>query len=435
MPTAAILLPVQGLSLIYWWVAGSYLGVDVYSSRSFPAADGWCESASEGLGSHCWGDYYYVIFLLFSQPNPWLEYANSYPAAALVPFLTTNLLGSLTGSTHAGLLIYLGSMTLLISWGVWVGTRGISLEPRIILIATITFFSPPLIHAFDRGNNVGFIIPLLVWLFSALIRRSQNQGVLAIVLLTVIKPHFAVLLFLYLIRGEFKTFAKGALLGGIIHVFAFLVVAGHKFPVNIYDWFSRFINHQDSTSVANGWPQNISFTQGLYSFATLIPSEFRSESFLRDIEGQQGLIGPVVLFTIICFLTVYRRALTDVQVAIILTSLVAMTSNTSWYYYAIFSIPALLAVTQMSKNATASMSKAKILDNLASKKIDYILWVALVLTLIQLPMYELASDKSIIVTTANLVGGFWIIAYSLIFGFLIGRQNSNKVRKPRNQSE
>jgi hypothetical protein len=112
-----------------------------------------------------------------------------------------------------------------------------------------------------------------------------------------------------------------------------------------------------------------------------------------------------------------------------------MTSNTSWYYYAIFSIPALLAVTQMSKNATASMSKAKILDNLASKKIDYILWVALVLTLIQLPMYELASDKSIIVTTANLVGGFWIIAYSLIFGFLIRRQNSNKVRKPRNQSE
>ena len=434
MPTAAVLLPIQGISLLFWWIAGSYLDLDAYSSRSFPSADGWCEASSEGLGSHCWGDYYYVIFLL-SQPNPWLEYANPYPAAALVPFLTTNILGSVTGAAHAGLLIYLASMTLLIGWGVWVGTKGISLESRIILLATITLFSPPLIHALDRGNNVGFIIPLLVWFFSALIRRSSNQGVLAIVLLTVIKPHFAVLLFLYLLRGEFKTFAKGALLGGTIHVSAFLVVAGHRFPMNIYDWFSRFISYQDYTSVANGWPQNISFAQGLYSFATLIPSQFQSESFLKDLEGQQGLIGPLVLLSILCLITFYRRALTDVQVAIILTSLVAMTSNTSWYYYAIFSIPALLALTQMSNNVTTITSKANILDNLTSKKIDYILWVALVLTLIQLPMYELASDKSLIVTTANLVGGFWIITYTLIFGFLIGGKTTNKSKSQESESK
>jgi hypothetical protein len=419
MPTVAVLLPIQGISLLYWWIAGSYLGLNVYSSRSFPAADGWCEAASEGLGSHCWGDYYYVIFLLFSQPNPWLEYANAYPAAALIPFMVTHLLGSITGFAQAGLLIYLGSMTLLIGLGVWVGTKGISMESRIILFSTITFLSPPLIHALDRGNNVGFIIPLLVWFFSALTRLSPNQGVLAVVLLTVIKPHFAVLLFLYLIRGELRTFTKGALLGVTIHVLAFLIVAGNRFPVNIYDWFSRFISYQDYTSVANGWPQNISFAQGLYSFATLVPSQFKNESDLQDLEGPQGLIGPLVLLSILCLITAYRRVLTDVQVGILLTSLVAMTSSTSWYYYAIFSIPALLALTQMSKNVTSSTSRAKKDENLTSKKINFILWVVLVLTLIQLPMYQLASDKSIIVTTANLVGGFWIIAYALIFSVLI----------------
>jgi hypothetical protein len=435
MPTAAVLLPIQGISILYWWIAGSYLGLDTYSSRSFPSVDGWCEASSEGLGSHCWGDYYYVIFLLFSQPNPWLEYANPYPAAALIPFLTTNLLGSVIGAAHAGLLIYLGSMTLLIGWGVWVGTKGMSMESRITLFSTVTFFSPPLIHALDRGNNVGFIIPLLVWFFSSLIRHSSNQGVLSIVLLTVIKPHFAVLLFLYLLRGEFKTFAKGALLGGFIHVLAFLVVAGHRFPINIYDWFSRFISYQDYTSVANGWPQNISFAQGLYSFATLIPSQFQSESFLKDLESQQGLIGPLVFFSILCLITVYRRALTDVQVAIILTSLVAMTSNTSWYYYAIFSIPALLAVTQMSKRTAAGTSKAKIEDNSVSNKIDYTLWLVLVLTLIQLPMHELTSDKSIIVTTANLVGGFWIVAYTFIFAFLIGAKTTKKSKSQESYSK
>jgi hypothetical protein len=105
-----------------------------------------------------------------------------------------------------------------------------------------------------------------------------------------------------------------------------------------------------------------------------------------------------------------------------------MTSNTSWYYYAIFSIPALLALTQMNKLVTAGISKPKIVGNSVSKKIDYILWLVLVLTLIQLPMYELASDKSIIVTTANLVGGFWIIAYTLIFGLLLSGKSE---RKPR----
>jgi hypothetical protein len=41
-------------------------------------------------------------------------------------------------------------------------------------------------------------------------------------------------------------------------------------------------------------------------------------------------------------------------------------------------------------------------------------------------MYQLASDKSIIVTTANLVGGFWIIAYVFVFGVLIGDKKSVK---------
>ncbi len=435
MPTVAVLLPLQGISLLYWWIAGSYLGLDVYSSRSFPATDGWCEPSSEGLGSHCWGDYYYLIFLVFSEPYPWQEYVNAYPAASLIPFMLTHFLGSLTGFAQAGLLIYLSSMTLLIGWGVWSGTKGVSLESRIILFAAITFFSPPLIHALDRGNNVGFIIPLLVWLFAAWINRSPNQGVLAIVLLTVIKPHFAVLLFLYLIRGEFKTFAKGALLGGTIHVLAFLIVAGNRFPVNIYDWLSRFISYQDYTSVANGWPQNISFAQGLYSFATLVPSQFKNEPFLQDLEGLQGLIGPLVLLSILCLITAYRRVLTDVQVGILLTSLVAMTSSTSWYYYAIFSIPALLALTQMSRNEMSSTLGAKIDENTASKKIDFILWVVLVLTLIQLPMYQLASNKSIIVTTANLVGGFWIIAYVLVFGVLIGQKaKSKEIRGNRQDS-
>ena len=411
MPTAAVLLPVQGFSLFYWWIAGSYLGIDIYSSRSHPGADGWCEAVSQGLGSHCWGDYYYPIFLLFSQSNPWLEYANPYPAASLIPFMITHFFGSMTGLAQAGLAVYLVTMMLLIGWSVWVATKGMAIEPRLILFTTLTLFSPPVIATLDRGNSVGFIVPLLVWFYSAVRNQSENQGLLAIVLLTVIKPHFAVLLFLYLLRGQIRTVIKGVLLGGTIHVLAFLVVAGERFPINIYDWLVRLVSYQGYTSVESGWPQNISFAQSLYSSAHLFRGEQNSNTILDFLAINQGLIGPIVLLTVLLTITIFRSSLTDVQVAIILTSLIVMASSTTWYYYAIFSIPALLAVTQMKQERKGIPTSFDSERNPTSRKIDFILWSALVLSLIQLPLYQLDSNDAIIVTSANLVGGIWIIAY------------------------
>jgi hypothetical protein len=429
MPTAAVLLPIQGVSLLYWWIAGSYLGADIYSSRSFVSADGWCDPVSQGLGSHCWGDYYYPIFLVFSLDNPWLEHGNPYPGASLVPFIVTHLFGSIIGLTQAGLVIYLGTMTLLIGWSVWAGTKGLALEPRLILFTTLTLFSPPLISALDRGNSVGFIVPLLVWLYWSLRNKSENQGMLAIVLLTLVKPHFAVLLFILLLRGKITTLIKGVLLGGTIHILGFLIVAGDRFPINIYDWLARLVSYQDYTSVESGWPPNISFAQAIYSFTSLFPGQDSSSPILAFLDDYQGLIGPIVLLSIISIITIFRQSLKDLQIAIILTSLVAMTSSTSYYYYAIFSIPALLAVTQMKFESGPSSLNGQLDQTATSQRIDFILWCALLLTLIQLPLYQLLSDEIIIVTTANLVGGFWIGAYILILAALLKGRTKNRINE------
>jgi hypothetical protein len=426
MPSAAVLLPIQGISLLYWWIAGSYLGIDIYSSRSFVGADGWCESVSQGLGSHCWGDYYYPVFLVFSQPNPWLEYANPYPAANLIPFMIAQTLGSITGIAQAGLAIFLGTMTLLIGWSVWAATKGMALEPRLILFTTLTLFSPPLIATLDRGNSVGFIVPLLAWLYSAVRNQSENQGLSAIILLTVVKPHFAVLLFLYLLRGQFKTLIKGVLLGGTIHVLAFLVVAGDRFPINIYDSLVRIVAYANYTSVETGWPQNISFAQSLYSLAYFFRGEQKSTIVLEFLATHQGLIGPIVLLTVLLTITIFRSNLTNVQVAILITSLIVMTSSTTYYYYAIFSIPALLAVTQMKDNPKGLLTSEDSQLTSTSKRINFILWLSLVLTLVQLPMYQLDSNEVLIVTTANLVGGVWIGAYILILVALLKGRTRRK---------
>jgi hypothetical protein len=320
-------------------------------------------------------------------------------------------------------------MVLLIGWSVWAGTKGLELEPRLILFTTLTFFSPPLISALDRGNNVGFIVPLLVWLYWSLRNKSENQGMLAIVLLTLIKPHFAVLLFIYLLRGQIAPLIKAVLLGGTIHVLGFLVVAGDRFPINIYDWLARLVSYQDYTSVQNGWPQNISFAQALYSFISFFPGQDSSSPILAFLDDFQGLIGPIVLLSVIAIITIFRQNLKDVQVAIILTSLVAMTSSTSWYYYAIFSIPALLAVTQMKFESGPSGRNGQRDEASTARRIDFILWYSLVLTLVQLPLYQLLSDEIVTVTTANLVGGFWIGAYILILAALLKGRTKNRINE------
>ena len=430
MPTAAVLLPIQGLSLIYWWIAGSYLGVDIYASRSFSSQDGWCTLEYQGLGSHCWGDYYYSLILGFSLSDP---SNNAGPAASFIPFMITSVLGTIIGFGHAGLIIFLGSMTFLIGWSVWVGTKGMQLEPRLILFTTITLFSPPVIATLDRGNSVGFIVPLLVWLYWALRNQSDSQGMLAIVLLTVVKPHFAVLLALFLIRGNIKAFIKGALLGGSIHVLAYLVIAGDRFPTNMYEWLVGLNTYQDYTSVRSGWPQNISFSQSVYSFASFFRGEQNSNAVLDWTSTYQGVIGSLILLTVLLAVSIFRNFLSDVQVAIILTSLIVMTSSTSFYYYSIFAIPALLALTQVQLQQKGIVPLADSGHTATSNRIDIILWSALVLTLIQLPMYGLDSQEvrigsnnefttmtaNIIVTTANLIGGFWILAYTLIFSIVL----------------
>ena len=123
-----------------------------------------------------------------------------------------------------------------------------------------------------------------------------------------------------------------------------------------------------------------------------------------------------------------------------------MTSSTSFYYYAVFAIPAILVLTQTQIQRQGIVSPANPEQTSTSHRIDFIIWVALILTLIQLPMYELdsqtvfvgsnddfiATTANLVVTTANLVGGFWMLAYILIFTVVLkGRTKTQTKTKTK----
>jgi hypothetical protein len=426
LPTSAVLVPIQGLSLVLWWIAGSYFEKDTFASRSFPGEDGWCNPENQGLGVHCWGDYYNPVIWLNNYR--WSGEPQAHPASSMFPFHIANELGSVIGDARAGLLVYLIAMVSLISLSTWLATRGLPFEKRLILFTSLTLLSPPLVSAIDRGNSIGFLVPLMVLFFWALGTNKSNIGVLAVILMSLIKPHFTLVLYLYLIKGRVKTFLIGVVSLAVLHTLAFIVLDTQGFPRNILYWFSALNSHQDPSPLSRMWPQNISFSQGMYSLVYSLDRLFKTDAkpVLEYIEINKYQIGPMILIFAVILISVFRNRLSDRQTAIILISTVSMVSAVSWYYYAIFAIPSLLALANpkyrqiISKSRRSTKSQPSVSSN-----IDVVLWMALILTLIQIPLFGVPRgepnfypDLAIAVTSSTMIGIVWVSALVWIFGYL-----------------
>jgi hypothetical protein len=432
-PIVAVLLPIQGISFILWWVTGSYFGLDVYSSRYFPGADGWCDPATQGLGVHCWGDYYYALALA-DQVNPFGgDFMSPLTAAALTPFLFFESFSVMSGVPFLGVFLYLTTMAALISWSVWRVTRGRSLESRIILFSTIMFLAPPVLFALDRGNAVGFLVPLVIWLFDATVKDKSSQIIVSIALLSVIKPHFGLLALAIMLSGKTGEGLKAVVLGAGINLLAFAALWPESFPTNLLDWLGQLVGYQEYASVSAPWPQNVSFSQAIYvavyGLDVLVGGALQQQ--LGFVAAQQGLWGMLVLVLVFLMIAVYKNSLSPIQVLIIAVSSISMAPSVSFYYYLVLVVPVLLQLNAQSLRADHAA-----LDHLnyknpkrsAGQLIDLYLWAASILSLILIPIPGLvAGDK--IIATGVLSGGFWILAYAAILGVLL-KQAANKKIKP-----
>jgi hypothetical protein len=432
-PTVTVLLPIQGISLFLWWVAGSYLGFDVFASRSYWSLDGLCNPSTQGLGVHCWSDYYALVIALESG-NPYFmgDGSTLYPAASLAPFVFFKWLTDLTGVAWLGLAAYLSTMTALISYSVWVATNHQSFEQRVLIFSTLVFLSPPVLVMLDRGNSVGFLIPILIWLFTSIRDHKSSQTVFSLALLSVIKPHYGVLALAFVLAGRRKEGSQALGIGLTLNILPFLVFWPREFPNNIYFWATTFFGYQEYGSVNGFWPQNISFSQSIYIlFYTLhVATGNQLQPALSFIESRQGLWGFLVLFLVIVLIFTLRKKLTTTQVSIIVVSAITMTSSISYYYYTVVAIPFLLILQNSSKSSTDLMDGGPPngSQELIEKKINFALWCASILTLVQFPVL-IAQDNEYTLSTVPFIGGVWIICYLYIFVVNVRSREKSQIPK------
>lgn len=427
LPTGPLLIFIQGFSLLMWWVVGSYLGIDTYRARSFSSADGHCDPSSEGLGVHCWGDYYYPVFLSQLE-NPFDGlHQSAYPAAALIPFQFFSWLSEISGIPSLGLALFLTAIMGSIGWSVWVGTKGLIGGDRFVVFTALTLLAPPVIIALDRGNSVGFLVPLLIWLKISIENNRSLGTASSIALLAAIKPHFGLLVMLLFFLGRKKQLFLS--LTGVIAInfLPYILFWLGGFPENIPQSLARVMSFQDWSSVSQMYPINLSFAHGLYNGSKLVGSLIPGVdvSLIAFIQSIDGSIGFVVLGFVVLLVFLWKERLTESQVFILLISAISLTSLTTYSYYALFAIPALIALSR-EKN-TSKLLPADHEDRLTKRCGDWIsfaLWVASIFTMTQFPIFETNSQSSVF-TTLSFVGLVWIMVYIIIFLILAFSESTN----------
>ncbi len=429
-PTVAVLLLIQGISIFLWWVAGSYLGFDIYSSKIYWSADGACDPTTQGLGVHCWSDYYYLITALESG-NPYsISETTLYPAAGLVPFMFFKLLTDVTGISWLGLAAYLFTMTALIAYSVWFATRGQSFERRVLIFSALVLLSPAVLASLDRGNSVGFLIPTLVWLFSSIQNQKSPQTVMALALLSLIKPHYGVVALAFILAGRIKVGSWALGIGATLNLLAFLVFWPREFPNNLLIWANTLFGYQDYATVTGLWPQNISFSQSIYLmfYSVDVATGGQLQPVLNFIESRQGLWGPLTLLLVLALILALRKNLTIIQTSIVIVSAVSMTSAISYYYYTVIAIPFLLILHNASISNSEFTNELKQDESQAtiSRKVNFALWFASIFTLVQFPVL-IAQETEYTITTAPFIGGVWIFSYIYIFAFLWSSREKSQI--------
>jgi quinol-cytochrome oxidoreductase complex cytochrome b subunit len=112
-----------------------------------------------------------------------------------------------------------------------------------------------------------------------------------------------------------------------------------------------------------------------------------------------------------------------------------MTSAISYYYYIVVAIPFILSLHNASNSSLDSVNESvqKQSQDISNTKINFALWLASILTLVQFPVLGISQEGEHIITTAGLIGGVWITCYLYILAVLVRSTEKSKRPQERNQ--
>jgi hypothetical protein len=425
------------VSAVMGYVLTQCFAVDVLSSLLYVSEDCWLDWGTN-IGRHCFSDYALVVDPGL-RPNPWAyplllppdyqQYRTQYPAAALMPNLVFGLPAKWLGAPRLGLIGYLLALTTaVLSAALWAarGARGLE---RVVVFVALGAVAIPAWAVIDRGNSVGFVVPIALVFLVALRRQRWGLVTIMVILAALLKPPFAVLAVALVAARQWR-WAGLAVVGMGLSSLAAYLLWPRDFPQtipqsihNLLHYGSFFPGLVDSSNVAYGKallviPDTLKASQT----GGQIPDGF--------LAGPRSLIGYAILvLVVVCVLALGRR-IPPVMVGIVLLATATFFPPQVHYYYLVFVLP----VAALVARDPGGPPGAGIFDSLGAhgdRRRAVGIWVSLAtafsiaqiaipVLLLRIPIFGQLGAKGvvgttlIVSTTAPLTPILWLIACAVI---------------------
>jgi hypothetical protein len=409
--------------------------IDVLSSLLFVPEDCWLDWGMN-IGRHCFGDYAMVV-RAGMHSNPWAyplilppDYHPGligYPAAGWIPQLFFGLPAHWLGAPRLGLIGYLAALTIAImSPAAWAarGARGLE---RVVVFVALGAAAIPAWAVIDRGNSVGFLVPIALAFFVALRRQRWVLVTIMVVLAALVKPQFAVLAVALFAARQWRWGGVALVSIAMSNVAAYLLWP-KDFPKTIIQSIHNLIRI-GSTSAGTGDPRNVSFGRALLSIPDSVKAYQAGKIPDGFLAGPRSMIGYAVLALIVVSVLALGRRIPPVMVGIALLAAASLFPPYTCYYYLVFVLPVAALVVRDPDGPPG----AGIFDQLAQgdrrRAVGICVSLAVALSIAQVPLLSQTMDVPIYgqfgsrgiigstptaATTVTLTPFLWLVACAVM---------------------
>ncbi|SPM27976.1 membrane protein [Mycobacterium terramassiliense] len=335
------------ISVVTGCVLVHYYSVDVISSLLYSPYD-CVRDWGVRIGRHCFSDYTIPVSFGMSS-NPWAPYPmylppdykpalNNYPAAAMLPHMFFGSLGAWLGAPQIGLFGYLIALTAAVfTPALWAARTARGLEPVVVFVACGVAAIPAWM-TIDRGNSVGFVVPIALVFLVALCRQRWGLVALMVVLAALVKPQFVVLAVALFAARQWRWGGIAVVAAAVSNVAAYALWP-QDFPHTIVQSMHNVLGYGSfKSSVSDG---NVSFGKGILAIPDFVKGYTAGgavpEGFLA---GPRSVLGFVVLFVVVAAVVALGRRVPPVMVGIALLATASLFPAVSCRYYLVFALPA-----------------------------------------------------------------------------------------------
>ena len=403
---------VATLSLATFFLLSSYLNLKGTEFISYLSIDGQCNPSIQGIGMHCFGDFYFPVLQLADSPHPWTHEADAiaYSPIAIWLFKPFTLLNSLFGG-YAALSAFLLISLVCAMFPIWHATYKLKLLDKSYFGIAIfmTFMSVGTLSAIDRGNNNLFLLPLCYLFLAFRIKHKINLMMFMLILISILKPQFFILSIFLLIEGEVKKFFSTLVLSAFSTLLPFFAY-GENSISNLRAWFHNLVSFPQYAETGQLFPINFSLS-----------NVFALWSKIFEIAENPGLIRVfTLLLGIILFLFVaitFNKRDCISNFIYLLFFPILFGGTTYAYYASTLNLVLLLILISGSQHGSQNPLISKILIFRLDFK-GYLLIVAVILLTIPV-MLPLNFFTQQFETQGTLISFQWMVGPVLLISTLL----------------